>query len=166
MRNQALFLNGMYEDVLEQILSIQAELPEQIMFIQPYSDNRIVKLAQEPPSVDDPMPCYFSVTTDLNNVHFTAEIVGWDDKRKLSTARRNAISRLIWTLQHDECGLYDSVGDVEKPCVNLLHIRRLKRVSQPFSVKRLMLTSENRPMQGERTTSGHWAYVDAQPLDE
>jgi hypothetical protein len=33
----ALFMNGVFESVLEEILQIQSVLPEQIMFLQPYS---------------------------------------------------------------------------------------------------------------------------------
>jgi hypothetical protein len=37
----ALFLNGVYEGVLEEILQVQAHLPEQIMFLQPHKGEAI-----------------------------------------------------------------------------------------------------------------------------
>jgi hypothetical protein len=83
MKTEALFLNGVYEAVLQEILAVQAELPEQIMFLQPYKGEAIAKLRDNPPSVDDPMLLLMSLTGDLPTVHYRAEIVGWDDKRHL-----------------------------------------------------------------------------------
>ena len=36
MKPNGVFVNGVYEDVLIEILEIQSELPEQILFLQPY----------------------------------------------------------------------------------------------------------------------------------
>ena len=36
---EALFINGVYEGVLKEILQIQAELPEHIMYLQPDSGS-------------------------------------------------------------------------------------------------------------------------------
>lgn len=65
MKQEALFINGVYAEPLREILSIQIELPEQILFLQPYSSNAISRLRDEPPTIDDPMQLFISITTDL-----------------------------------------------------------------------------------------------------
>ncbi|HWY04652.1 MAG TPA: hypothetical protein VNX60_13335 [Candidatus Acidoferrum sp.] len=159
MKQEALFINGVYEEVLREILSVQAELPEQILFLQPFSSGAISRLRDEAPTVDDPMQLFISVTTDLPTVEFTAEIVGWDDKRHLSDARRRVLSRLIWTLQPNEGGLYDATKVEGAQSVNLLHIRRLRELEPPFPVSQLIKTSDQLPVSEGRTTAGGWAYV-------
>lgn len=55
MRQQALFINGVYRSVLEEILATQSVLPEQILFLQPFGPRAILGLQHSTPSVDDPM---------------------------------------------------------------------------------------------------------------
>ncbi|WP_456425514.1 hypothetical protein [Rhodocaloribacter sp.] len=159
MKAEALFINGVYESVLEEILLVQRLLPEQIMFLQPYSSGTIVHLRDDPPTVDDPMQLFLSITTDLSTVHYAAEIVGWDDKRTLSPKKRNVLKRLIWTMQPNEGGLYDASQVEGKPSINLLYIRRLHKLTPPFSVTELTKTSDNMPVSPNRTTAGGWVYV-------
>jgi len=159
MKSEALFINGVYKSVLEEILLVQRFLPEQIMFLQPYSSETITHLREDRPSVDDPMRLFLSITTDLPTIHYTAEIVGWDDKRELSEEKCDVFNRLIWTLQPNEGGLYDASRVKGKPSVNLLHIRRLHKLAAPFSVTRLIKTSDNMSVSPDRTTAGGWAYI-------
>ena len=44
MALEALFINGVYESVLEEICRTQSVLPDQILFLQPYSSRPIVDL--------------------------------------------------------------------------------------------------------------------------
>jgi hypothetical protein len=159
MRSEAIFLNGVFGDVLENILSIQRHLPEQILYLQPYSRERIVHLADYPPTVDDPVRLLMSLTTDLSNVHYICEIVGWDDKRELGRDRFLLLNRIICALQWTEGGVYLAAGEPKHECVNLLHVRRMRKLSKPFSVGELMLTSGGRPHSTDRTTAGGWSYV-------
>jgi hypothetical protein len=166
MKGEALFLNGVYHSVLEEILAVQAVLPEQIMFLQPYKSAAIARLRDDPPSVDDPMRLVISLTTDLPTVRYTAEIVGWDDKRRLpGTPRHRVLNRLICTLQPNEGGLYNLSTAEEGESVNLLHVRRLREVRTPFSVSRLTKT-EGAPVSDQRATSGGWAYIQTAGLAE
>jgi hypothetical protein len=158
-QGEALFLNGVYEDVLKEIEAIQAELPYFILFLQPYKAEAIKKLEQSPPTSDKPVTVYMSTTTELATVRYTAEVVGWDDKRKLSDARFNVISRIVWCLQPGEGGLYDAASTPGEKSVNLLHIRRLRKVDSPFSVSRLVKTSDGKPYSEHRSTAGGWSYV-------
>lgn len=162
MKQEALFINGIYDQPLREILSIQTELPEQILFLQPYSSNAISRLRDDPPTIDDPMQLFISITNDLATVRYSAEIVGWDDKRNLSEARRRVLSRLVWTLQPSESGLYDASRVEGARSVNLLHIRRLRELKQPFPVSELIKTSDQQPLSEARTTAGGWAYVQKQ----
>ena len=159
MKTEALFLNGVYESVLKEILWIQAELPEQILFLQPHGPRAITRLREAPASVHQPMTLYISTTTDLPTVSYAAEIVGWDDKRELTYARRRVISRLIWTLQPNEGGLYDAAKSEDGQSVNLLHIRRLRELDPPFPVSRLLKTNDQQPVSEGRSRAGGWAYV-------
>jgi 5-methylcytosine-specific restriction enzyme A len=164
-RDEALFINGVYEDVLNDILEIQSALPEHIMYLQPYSTSPIVHLRENRPTPEDPVTVYLSITSDLSNVHFTAEIISWDDKQLIPEKKRNVLNRVIWTLQPKETGLYDASKIDGKHSVNLLHIRRLQRVTPCFSVSRLIKNSDGKPVSTGRTTAGGWAYVKKEVIE-
>jgi hypothetical protein len=165
VRQQALFINGVYESVLEEILKTQSVLPEQILFLQPYGPRPILDLQHSPPSVDDPMRLFLSTTDDLGHVRYTAEIVGWDDKTLLTGERRAAIERVLNALQPGEHGLYDASRAPGGKSINLIHIRRLKRFDQPFPVQRLLKVYGGGPLL-PRTQAGGWAYVWAELAPE
>jgi hypothetical protein len=164
MKPEALFLNGVYESVLDEVVQVQGALPEQIMFLQPYRNEAIAKLRDDPPSVDDPMLLLISVTTDLPTVHYVAEIVGWDDKRSLPERKRRVLNRLICTLQPNEGGLYDASRTESGESVNLLHVRRVRRLSKPFAVSQLVNAGDGQPVSDRRTTAGGWVYVKTENL--
>jgi hypothetical protein len=157
VRNEAVFINGIYRSVLDEILAMQDFLPEQILFLQPYKSEVIRNLSKDRPSVDDPVQLLASTTDQLGEVSFAAEIVGWDDKRNIEANRWRAISRVVWALQPNEGGVYSDVSG--KPCVNLLHVRRLRRLQPPIAVTQLVKTVDQRPIGGERSTAGGWIYV-------
>ena len=157
MRDEAVFINGIYRGVLEEILVVQKHLPEQILFLQPYKSQPIRRLMENPPSVDDPVQLLASTTENLGSVQFVGEIVGWDDKRALNIDRWRALSRVVWSLQPNEGGVYpDAAGS---PCVNLLHVRRLRTLKKALPVTQLIKTVDGRPIEGERSSAGNWTYV-------
>lgn len=160
----ALFINGVFESVLEEILKVQAELPEQILFLQPYSGRVMRTLHKTPLSVESPMRLFISKTDTLATIHYQAEIVCWEDKRKLCEARRQVINCVIGALQPDEKELYDAAKNGTGKSVNLLHIRRLQKVPVPFSVAQLRKVSDGTPLSTNRTTSGGWSYVELEIL--
>ncbi|MEP7120665.1 MAG: hypothetical protein ABJE95_07145 [Byssovorax sp.] len=157
----ALFLNGVFEAVLKEVRLVQDILPEHIMFLQPHKGEAIAKLREDPPSVDDPMLLLMSLTDDLPNVCYVAEIVGWDDKRAMAPRKWHMISRLIWILQPKEGGLYNASHAEGKESVNLLHVRRLRKLATRVSVTKLMNVGDGQPLSDGRTTSGGWIYVKA-----
>ncbi len=163
-KSHALFINGVFEAVLQEILQVQSVLPEQIMFLQPFKAQAMTALQNNPPTIDAPIDLYMSLTDDLANVHYQAEIVGWDDKRIMSSSRKQVISRLIRALQPGEIQsngdvLYNASKAADGESVNLLHIRRLRHISPSFSVSLLQKMSDNQPLSTNRTQSGGWSYV-------
>ena len=151
MRETALFMSGNYKDNLQAIADVQAAQPEQVLFIQPHGGRRIAYLRDNPPTIDDPVTMYCSTSKKMNQVHFVGEVVGWDDKTKLSPQKRDEISEVITTKQAPEPGVYD-VG------VNLIHVRRLVRVEPPFSVAKLVKISDGKPLSTKKFTAG-FSYV-------
>lgn len=156
---RALFLNGVYNSVLKEILSVQAELPEQVMFMQPYSPKVIGLLRDHGPAPESPIQVFFSTTDDLQTVRYRAEIVGWDDKRLLSPTRRGLINRLIAALQPGEKELYNATAAEGGESVNLLHLWRLRPIDPPFRVGTLIKIDDGQPLSENRSRSGGWAYV-------
>lgn len=155
MRDEAIFLNGVYATVLEDILKIQEYLPEHIMFLQRYAKDAIVRLRDHPPSVADSVRLYLSTTEELSMVAYMAEIAGWDDKAVISEEKRRVITRLIFTLQPTEDGLYNASGDGAGQSTNLLHVWRLKRLDKPFSVEK----------RSRHRTASRYLRSDPQPAD-
>jgi hypothetical protein len=148
-----------YASVLQEILEIQAHLPEQILYLQPYSSQRIVALAEKPPSTEQPVRLFLSTTDDLPTVHYAGEIVGWEDKRELAGWKLNAINRVMFALQPNEGGVY-GLREPEKPdMVNLLCVRRVRKLSRPFSVAELTNAKSGEPLSTDRTQAGGWVYV-------
>lgn len=72
------------------------------------------------------MQLFLLITDDLGTVHFTAEIVGWDDKRVLARKKREAIERVLNSLQPNEGGLYNLSAVPWGESANLIHVRSLK----------------------------------------
>lgn len=166
MRGEGLFINGVYREVLEEILKVQSELPEHIMYLQPYSGGAITHLRDAPPSVEEPVLLVLSVTEDLARIHYAAELIGWDDKTRLSAAKRSVLNRVIGALQPGEKELYDASMMEGGRSVNLLHVRRTRRVPRPFSVARLIKTIDGTPVSDQRTTAGGWTYIRAEGVSE
>jgi hypothetical protein len=157
VRDEAIFINGIYLGVLDEILAVQEYLPDQILYLQPYKSEAMRHLSKNPPSVEDPVQLLASTTDRLGEVGFVGDIVGWDDKRDIEDYRWRAISRVVWALQPNEGGVYP--GPPEKLCVNLLHVRRLRRLEQSIPVTQLVKTVDQQPIAGERSTAGGWTYV-------
>ncbi|MBW4660481.1 MAG: hypothetical protein KME15_17550 [Drouetiella hepatica Uher 2000/2452] len=161
----ALFINGVFASVLDEILETQSALPEQILFLQPYSGYVIKKLRDDVPSVESPMRLFLSITDDLATIRYQAEIVGWRDKRDLSQDEKQSINRVIAALQKGERELYNDAPSSTGENVNLLYVRRLQKVSSPFSVAQLRKLSDGEPLSTARTTAGGYSYVETEVLE-
>ena len=157
MSLEGIFINGVFSSVIDEILAVQRCVPEQVLYLQPYAGDRIAELHKARPSVDRPMRLFISLTDDLPTVHYTCEIVGWDDKRELTGKKREIIEAVIKTFQPGEEEVYTQRRGTE--CVNLLHVWRMRRLAQPFSVAELVNARHDQPVSTNRTTSGGWVYV-------
>ena len=120
----ALFLNGVYEAVLQEILKAQGRDPELTCFLQPHSSSRIALLEKERPSVESPVPLYISTTTHLGTVGYKGMLVGWEHKQEMSRERLAAVNAAIKNNQPDEEDVYMHVSG-GKPCVNLISVKYL-----------------------------------------
>jgi 5-methylcytosine-specific restriction enzyme A len=158
-RNNALFINGVFESVLDEIVKIQSVLPDYPMFLQPHTNSVMVKLRDDPPTLESPMQLFLSTTTQLSQIVYQAEIIGWEDKRLLSPAKHEVLDRIIRELQEGEGGLYNAAKSGTGESVNLLTIRRLRRLAEEPSVAELRKISDGEFMSTGRTTAGGWAYV-------
>ena len=157
MGTEALFVNGVYEEVLRDIESVQDAVPEQVLYLQPYSEDRIVRLYKWAPSHEAPVLAYFSTTEDLGTVAYAAEIVGIRDKTELPKATREVIDKVIGQLQPTEDCVYPTANG--KDCRHLISVRRMRKLVTPFPVTDLILLGTSDHPSGPRTTPGHWWYV-------
>ena len=160
MSLEGIFINGVYPVVLNDICSVQSLVQDQILYLQPYSGQRIVELSDNPPSTDSPVRLFLSLTDDLPTVKFTCEVVGWNDKRELTGRKLEIINTVIRALQPTEDGV-----EAATERVNLLSVRRMRELSKPFSVSELEKVSDNQPLSTNRQRSGGWSYV-RYPTDE
>lgn len=162
MRHEALFINGVFDEVLRDIEAVQEAVPEQILYLQPYSGDKIARLYQWAPSFVSPVTAYFSTSKDFGTVSYTAELVGIRDKRELelSGPEYDVISKVIGQFQPTEDGLYMQVNG--KDCRNLLSVRYMHKLAKPFSAMDLILLDTLDHASGPRTTPGGWWYVQRQ----
>ena len=68
MSDWALFINGIYETVLEDISAEQSKDPGLTLFLQPYSGSAIALLRVNVPSPESPVTLYASTTDKLDTV--------------------------------------------------------------------------------------------------
>ena len=87
------FIYGIYDTVLTEVLETQAAQGGGISFLQPYKGDVISMLREHPPTPDSRVTLYLSTTENLSKICYTAEIIGWEDKRQLAEDRRHAVLR-------------------------------------------------------------------------
>ena len=159
MRTWALFMNGIFSSVLDEVLKNQSQAPDKTLYLQPYRGNAIAMLRDNPPTVEDPVKLYVSTTDNLATVSYTADIVGWEDKTKLEPARRDEVDSIIRVFQPNENGLYDLSPTPGSQSLNLLSIKGLVKLTSPFSVANLINDRRLEPLPTSRSRSGGWSYV-------
>ena len=135
----ALYLNGVYESVLDEIIIAQSENPEVICYLQPALQKYYSEFKSNPPSLTSPVEAYFSTTKDLSAVAYKGLIVGWEDKRKLSGQRLAEFNNHIEKYQPGEIDRRVEEGEA----VNLLSIKDLVKLETTFHVNNLIKTKNN-----------------------
>ena len=163
MRAEALYINGIFREVLDDIANVHETRPELQLYLQPYAEVPITHLRDKPPSKIAPVRLYASTTDDLGHVSFDAEIIRWEDKTTIAPDRKARIEKRLADYQPTEEGLYNvPENGISR---NLLCVLRMKRLEEPFAVSELIKTGDGEPL-GERATAGGWAYVFPRPGDE
>jgi len=157
----ALFINGVFEDTLLEILKNQKAHPGRHHYLQPYSTSRILLLAKSAPTPEKPVTLYFSVTKSLNLVLFRAKAVGWQDKRKLTNDDLAHLNEDIHKYQPSEENIYLE-GQDGKPCVNLIHIVDLEKMEPSYPVSCLNKVTDGKPLKN-RERAGGWVPVRPSP---
>ncbi len=154
----ALFINGIYDAVLQDIYAAQEERGGGDSFLQPYKGVVITMLRKRPPTPDASVRLYISTTANLSQICYTAEIVGWEDKREMTQARRGVVKRHLVRYQPGETNLFDGIGKAGETAVNLVTIRNLLPLDTFYATSLLTKCSDDLPLK-KRTRSGGWSEV-------
>lgn len=159
--NQALYINGVFEEVLEEIIKAQSNEKELVCTLQPYS-GRVIKLLEGNDFNQNPSILYYiSTTTDLKHVSYVAEIVGWENKRNLENTPKKLkqLNEQIGKNQPIQGEVYfHSDKEKTKECVNLIELKNLRKLVLPFQVGNLIKVSDGTPYK-PRTQAGGWSPV-------
>jgi 5-methylcytosine-specific restriction endonuclease McrA len=154
---ESLFINGVYEQVLEEIEAAQRADSSMVCYLQPYKPVLIRRLSESPPSEESPWKLYLSLTTSLALVSYEADIVYWRDKSTLSEAELHTLNAHFRTHQPQEGEVHLSTPEKVQG-LNLLGILRLRRLDPRVVVSAFTKTSDDLPL-GDRTRAGGWSYV-------
>jgi len=156
----ALYLNGVFENVLEEIIKAQASIPDLVCYLQPHAAKKITQLAATPPTQRTPVTLYISVSSNLSEIRYRAKIVGWENKTNIEESRLAHLNLHISRYQSGEDDIYMSKRGT--PCTNLLSVIDMERLATPVPVTSLIKTSDMTPLK-PRTRAGNWAYVIPHP---
>jgi 5-methylcytosine-specific restriction enzyme A len=159
----ALFINGMFEETLEEIQQVQAAAQGTHCYIQPYAARKIKLLATSHATSAKPIHLYISLTKALGLVSYRAQIVGWQDKQELEKDPKawNLVDKRIRESQLSEGSLYRS-GPNGTACVNLIEVKAVGPLENPFPVSCLIKVSDGEPLK-KRTRAGGWSPIEKPP---
>lgn len=154
----ALFINGVFREVLEEIIESQETLGSAINYLQPHKGQTIRMLKKQPPTLKKPVTLYLSTTDDLDHICYAAEIVDWKDKRTISSAERAKVTKQLERFQPGETTLFTAEEEIGKIAINLLRLRNLEACVTLLPTSCLRKTSDGLPLK-PRTRSGGWSEV-------
>ena len=160
MSDWALFINGIYDLVLDHMVAEHSRSPERTLFIQPFSGGIIKRLKDNIPSPEAPVTLYASITKDLHNICYQGEVVGWEDKESVTADRIQELEAIFIQYQPTEQGNdEEGLGIHRNPGRNLIHVRRMVKLETPFSVGELIKISDGKPLSTNRTRAGGYSCV-------
>ena len=111
-------------------------------------------LKKQLPTPSSPIRLYVSTSKNLNNICYTAEIIKWEEKPKISKLRHQAVRQLLKKYQPiEEEGLDD------KTQTNLITIRNLQKLETQLSTSLLIKTSDKQPLKARKPPGGGWSEV-------
>lgn len=159
--NAALYINGVFETVLKEIIKAQKDDSGRVCYLQPYAAERIKLLAEAAPTPANPIRLYISLTDSLAVASYRALIVGWHDKRELGDSDLGRFNEHFKEYQPGEKEVYRTGGGGQL-CVNLIAITHLERLPDRTPVSSFIKIVDGTPLK-ERSRSGGWSYVEEQP---
>ena len=149
----ALFLNGVYEPILKAQITHGG-----VNYLQPYKGSIIRMLQENKPDPNSPILVYLSTTTNYNTIAYIAEIVGWEDKRNLSSKIRKLVSENLQACYPDF-----AAGEIEllnnPKAVNLIAVRNMRECKNQLPTSILTKISDKKPLK-PRTRAGGWSEVE------
>lgn len=156
--SNALFINGIFNDVLTGILKAQDAQGGGECFLQPYKGVVIKFLKKHQPTPNNPIRLYISTTNNLSQICYTAEAVRWEDKRELSDQRREEVAAFLKRNQPSEADHFMSFDRGANKAVNLVTIRSLLQLESLHSTSLLRKASNELPLK-KRSRAGGWSEV-------
>jgi len=153
----ALFINGVYDSVLAEILDAQDASGGRDSYLQPYKGSVVGMLRKRHPTSESPIRLYVSTTDNLSLISYSGLIVSWEDKRGLSQKRRNEVLAHLEAHQPEEVNLFQGVEKIGENAVNLIAIRDLRKLENPHSRALLRKVSDDKPY--SRPRAGGWSEV-------
>lgn len=157
----ALYINGIYETVLTEIVDAQKKNNNLVCYLQPHSPYKINWKNSVLPTQQNPITLYISTTSSLPIVTYKAKIIEWENKNDIEKKRMELLNRHIKEYQPKEIDIYLTVDD-EKRCVNLISVIELEKLQIPIPVINFIKLDDNLPLK-PRTRSGGWSYVNVLP---
>jgi 5-methylcytosine-specific restriction endonuclease McrA len=155
---KSLFINGIFESVLLEILDAQIGLGGGEFFIHPHSGRMIVMLRANQPTPEKPIKLYLSTTKQLSQICYVAEIIRYEDKRILSDTRRAEVQKHLEEFQPGEVSFFVGEEEGGDKAVNLITIRDLRKLETSYSTSLLRKVSDELPLK-KRTRAGSWSEV-------
>lgn len=146
------FANGVFMSVLEEIMEAQSLSPDKVCYLQPYSNKVITQLRNFTAEKGYTWQLYASTSSDLTQVHYVADIVGWENKNNLSDDRLAELNQHMQEFQKGEPGIYFDKG------VNLIAIKNLRRLLLPIPKSNCIKIEDDKPFLG-RSQPGGFGYV-------
>lgn len=153
-----LFINGIFKNVLEEILTAQKKQPTEVFYLQPYKAQTIQMLKKNKPTEDIPIMLYISTTENYNTIAYMAEIIGWESKHDLSKERERYLNKKIQLYQPGEECIYRVKNSQGEESVNLITIRNLEKLTNSLSTQVLVKKSDGLPLK-PRSRAGGWSEV-------
>ena len=154
---ESLYMNGVFDSVLQEIALAQRADPDLVCYLQPYTQVPIKRLKDDPPTSASPWDLFISVTTQLTEVTYQARIVAWHNKTQIAPADLEALNLQMAAKQPGEGGVHLE-GKKGEVGVNLIGIVGLKQLEPGIPVSEFKKVSDGLPLKA-RTQVGGYSYV-------
>lgn len=151
----ALYINGVFESVLKEIVIAQENDINHVCYLQPYKSHKINWKKSVLPSKQNPITCYISTSASLQIVTYKAKIIGWENKNEIEDSRLDYLNNHIKNFQPNEIEIYEKG-------INLISIVELQKIQIPVPVQNFVKIDDDQPLKA-RTRAGGWSYVNILP---